>query len=137
MTTALLYLAGSTLILVCIAVVFRIEDARGSRFNPFGVRSGLDFAVRRGMWLWRYWTDYFSRSVLRALFHYSAHSVLKLMYGITRDLNAKVERLLRQNRKMARQLRDTQRRTHLDEIAAHKEATALSEEEKLRLREHH
>ena len=136
MVTALLYIGVSFLALLVISVVFRIEDAQGGSVvvlkKPRRLFDQLvilmsHFAVR-GYKKMRH-------SFLRIFFHHVAHRILKRLYALTHFLEEKTEELLRQNKRTGRRIDAEKRvRSHLDDIAAHQQETALSKEDIERLR---
>gem|GEM_PF-828474 len=131
MEFALIYLASSAAALVIIAGVFRVEDTRGGQRIVFGrVRTLFDWVVLWIIGVFRWLYEYIRYSFARLFFHYAAHRILKRLYIVTHFLEEKTEELLRQNRRTARRI-STERheRSHLDEIADHKEETALTREE--------
>ena len=75
------------------------------------------------------WLYGFANGFMRLLFHYGAHSILKRVLAGIRTLEARVENLVRANRKIAKDIRN-KTRTHLNDIADHKEEVALTDKEK-------
>ena len=131
MTNALIYLACSALTLSIIAGVFRVEDARGGKRVALStVRHLFDRFV---WWLHACVVrvqEYVRHSMARLFFHYVAHRILKRLYAITHTLETKAEELLRQNKRTARRIgAHKQARSHLDEIADHKQKTSLTGEQ--------
>ena len=132
MTTALIYFSASLVALVLLSSLFIIEDARGHRVLLSGARNFLD---RLLLALWstlqrfrhRVW-DGFVHIILR----YGVHTLLGAVLAFLRRLEQRVEHAVLRNRQAART--ENRPRTHLDEIADHKEAVALSDEEKERRR---
>ena len=129
MTTAFIYLASSIITLSVIAGVFRIEDAQGGQLLV--LRRVRGFFDRVVLWLIMCCTwiaAYIRHSFARLFFHYLAHRLLKRLYAVTHRLELKTEELLRQNKRTARRIStERQERSHLDEIADHKERTSLSD----------
>jgi len=70
--------------------------------------------------------------------HFLVHRVLKTVLYTVRQLERFFETRLRQNRKRATAIsHDLEKRSHLVEIAEHKQATALTEQEKRRMKSHY
>lgn len=129
MTAALIYLTGSIIALSIIAGVFRIEDAQGGQLIILRrVRGFFDRVVLWIITCCSWIGTYIRHSFARLFFHYLAHRLLKRLYAVTRTLELKTEELLRQNKRTARRI-STERheRSHLDEIADHKQKTSLSD----------
>ena len=129
MTTALMYLTSSIIALSVIAGIFRVEDAQGGQLIM--LRRTRGFFDRVVLWLiacYSWIAAYIRHSFARLFFHYLAHRLLKRLYAVTHRLELKTEELLRQNKRTARRI-STERheRSHLDEIADHKERTSLSD----------
>ncbi len=135
MTTALTILVCSTLTLACIAGVFRVEDAQeGQRIIFKRTRAGFDWLVLVCIGLYTNTRNYLSKSIFRLMYHYGAHTVLSRVHALTQRIHIRIEKAMRQNKQIARTIRSQKERNHLDEIADHKEETALSQEERERRR---
>jgi len=136
MIAALIYVGCSVLFLTLLTLVYAIEDKKGQRIFLVGFRATLDKVF---LFIKRKFSavgTYFSNSLMRLLLHYGAHSILKRILNALRRLEARVEDLVRHNRKVARDIHAAKTRNHLDEIADHKEDVALSEKEKEKMRRH-
>ena len=137
MSTSLLILIISTIALVVLTGVFRVEDARGGALVLLGgVRRGFDRLIRAVSFKLATWHPYLGRGFLRLLFHYFAHTVLDRLLAAARWIETRLERLVRRNRQVAKKIDAEKRQTHLDMIAAHKAETALTERPKQKLRSH-
>ncbi len=137
MSLPLYILIGSTVTLVILTGVFRLEDRSGKIVVLGGVRrwfnGTLTALVARAMG----WHPYVGRGFMRLILHYLAHGLLRrILIGIRR-IEHWIEQLMRQNRQVAKSI-DAEKRhsSHLQAIADHKVETALSEREKRRLRSH-
>lgn len=129
MVIAFVYVGCSILALLVLTIVYTIEDVKGKRVFLVGVREALDrfltaFIQKISLWLYG-----FAHGFMRLLFHYGAHSILKRVLSGIRGLEARVENLVRKNRKIAKDIRN-KTRTHLSDIADHKEEVALTDTEK-------
>lgn len=129
MVIAFVYVGCSVVALLLLTVVYTIEDVKGRRIFLVRVREATDrflnaFSLKVSKWLYG-----FAHGFMRLLFHYGAHSILKRVLSGIRNLEARVEDLVRKNRKIAKDIRN-KTRTHLNDIADHKEEVALSDKEK-------
>lgn len=137
MTTAILYLAGSTLTLGIIAGVFRVEDARaGNRVVLVRARGLLDRVVTEAVSRLSTVDTYLGRGFARLMLHYAAHGLLQHVLLLLSRVEKKVQYLLHSNKKVAKEIRKKKEKTHLDKIADHREEVALSEEQKAKMRSH-
>jgi hypothetical protein len=137
MSLPLSFLIGSTITLVIMTGVFRLEDARGRVLVFASFRQALTrFLLWCVAWLQSF-HPYIGRGFIRLMLHYSAHGVLKRILRLVRRIEQWIERVMRQNRQVAKSI-DTQSRqqTHLEALAEHRVETALSDREKQRRRAH-
>lgn len=137
MQTALIFLVCSTMVLVFTTGIFRVEDARqGNRVMLSLLRSLLDrFVTFVGGKLSRADT-YLGRGFARLMLHYAAHGILNRLLAFIGRTEKKVEHLLRRNKQVATDIRVSKKKTHLDEIAEHKEEVALTQKQKMKMRSH-
>lgn len=135
MSLPLALLIGSTITLVFMAGVFRLEDARGGQYLCCGrLRSNVNalyLGVERTL---SGWHPYLGRGFFRLIMHYFAHSVLRRILHFVRRLEERIEGAMRRNRQVAKAIDAEKRQTHLTELREHKEETALTERQKQRLR---
>lgn len=136
MTLALTYVASSVVILVCLTVVYVIEDIKGRRIFLTQARTWLDSLFERLLRKGSSVMFSFSNGFMRLLFHYGAHSILKRILLAVRKLEKKVEDLVRRNRRVAKDISANKQKNHLDAIAEHKEEVALNETQKEEMRSH-
>lgn len=129
MVIAFVYVGCSVLALLVLTVVYTIEDVKGKRVFLVGVREAMDRFLNAFLQKISVWLYGFAHGFMRLLFHYGAHSILKRVLSGIRGLEARVENLVRKNRKIAKDIRN-KTRTHLSDIADHKEEVALSDEDK-------
>ena len=135
MVIAFVYVGCSVVALLLLTVVYTIEDVKGKRIFMVGARESLDrflnaFSLKISRFVYG-----FAHGFMRLLFHYGAHSVLKRVLAGIRRLEVRVENLVRANRKIAKDIRN-KTRTHLSDIADHKEEVALTDKEKEKMMLH-
>jgi hypothetical protein len=136
MSLPLYILIGSTITLVIMTGVFRLEDARGKLLFFASVRRAFTRGITQMLERYIGWHPYVGRGFFRLLLHYFAHGFLRRVLNGIRRLEERVERLMRQNRQVAKSIDAEKRQSHLTAIAEHKIETALSEREKQRRRSH-
>lgn len=137
MSLPLLLLIGSTITLVFMAGVFRLEDARGGQYVCCArVRMGVNALYERIERTLGGWHPYLGRGFFRLIMHYLAHSVLRRVLRFVRRLEQGIETTMRRNRQVAKAIDAEKRQTHLTALSEHKEETALTERQKQRLRAH-
>ncbi len=135
MIIALTYVGISVLVLLLLTVLYVVEDIQGKQVFLVQTRARFDMLLYMLLAKLQKWVSVFTTGFMRVLFHYGAHSILKRILSMLRRLEARVEHLVRQNRKVARDLRN-RARTHLDDIADHKAEVALSDKEKQKMLAH-
>ncbi len=137
MPDAVLYLIISTTVFVVLMFVFRIEEAREQRFlSP--LRSWLDGVSDKVATVLLKLRLFVGAGTMRLFLHFVVHRLLQTVLRLVRTLERFFETRLRQNRRHATAIsHDLERRSHLVEIAEHKQATALTEQEKRRMKAHH
>jgi hypothetical protein len=135
MIIAFVYVGCSVVILLLLTVLYTIEDVKGKRIFMVSGRESLDrFLNAFSLEISR--ISYgFAHGFMRLLFHYGAHSILKRVLSGIRNLEVRVENLVRANRKIAKDIRN-KTRTHLSDIADHKEEVALTDKEKEKMMLH-
>lgn len=146
MTITVLSLIFGALVLTWLllsALVGR-EVRIGRRVVLAGVRAWLDSVILRVGHVVSVAIDYVDRHVIRLSWYYSLHSFLQAALRVVVSLYEYLERWFHHNRMRARALRAEKRGvkkprentadTHLSDLVEHKEATALSEREKQKLR---
>lgn len=121
------------------------EVRTGQRLFLSGLRSYLDDVVVKVERTLLVAIDYIDRHVIRLSWYYSLHSLLQAALRVVVSLYEYLERWFHQNRLRARALR-AERRTakksgaglvanqHLANLAEHKEAVALTDREKQKLK---
>ncbi len=124
-----------------------VETERGSRVFLPRVRIFLDRLVSATARLVAGVVRYIDRHIIRLSWYYSLHSFLQAALRVVVSIYDYLESWFHQNRARARALRAERRTgrgespvavktspTHLAEIAEHKEQTALTEKQKVKLR---
>ncbi len=123
-----LIISASFLILFFILTGY--EAKKGTRFmerfrtyiDLFVLR--ISHGVRRGL-------HYIGTDLFRQIFHYLFHRMLRFTLSCVTRGEKYVRTMMRVNKTLAKDAeRESETRTKLEEIALHKIATALSEEEK-------
>lgn len=130
MVTALVYVGCSLVALILLTFIYVVEDIQGKRIFLLKTRDKLDTFFRWMLSKIDSALFFFSNNFMRLLLHYGAHTILKRILFWLRTLEKRVEDLVRQNRKVAKDIRTATSKNHLDEIAQHKEETALSVEQR-------
>ncbi len=120
------------MLLLALGILYVFEDRREARLVLPGLRPKLDRGV---LWLQTSVRSLFSsvrRNIAGFILRYGVYRALGSIVGYLVQLEQRVERAI-----LHQKHTDAARRTpnHLDEIAAHKEATALSDKERQRRRE--
>lgn len=135
MTLPVSVLIGSAITLVILAGVFRLEDSKGRLVVLGRARSWFNRVITGLYNRLANWHPYVGRGFFRLILHYLMHGLLRRLLNVLRFIERAVERLMRQNRQVAKAI-DAEKRqaSHLEAIAEHKVETALSEREKQRRR---
>lgn len=137
MTTALIYLACSTLTLVIVAGVFRVEDARDGQLVVLKtVRVRFSKIVEVVFAKLSKLDTYIGKGFARIMLHYAAHNILRSILLLIVKLENKIKSLLKRNTQVAKDLQLTKEKTHLDHIADHRIETALTDAQKRKMRSH-
>jgi hypothetical protein len=128
----------SLLVFIILSVVVRAERRRGRRFFASRLRAWLDARVDVGTkWLLKSW-DHFVKYIVQLNWYYSIHSLLKTVLKMIVAFYSYFENIFERNRKRTKQLRAEKRQlgemSHLEQVAEHKEDTALTPAQKKSLR---
>lgn len=111
------------------AVVCVVESRRGRRLYASSARATLDNGLLRiSGWLSKKIT-YISRYIITLSWYYSLHALLVVVLRFIAGTYHAVEAVVLRNRDRAKEIRREHRRSHLTDIAEHKEATKLSPKE--------
>jgi membrane protein implicated in regulation of membrane protease activity len=136
MVAALTYVGVSVAVLLLLTFVYVVEDMKGKRIFLARARSWFDILLLGFIAKLSVVISFFTHGFMRILLHYGAHTVLKRVLNTLRNLEKRVEDLVRHNRKVVKDISAAKTRTHLDAIAEHKEEVALSEKQKEQMRSH-
>jgi len=137
MSNALIILAVSTLTLVLITGVFRVEDARGgstiilTRFRVF-MNTVLTVCIKKITNI----ETYLGKGMVRLVLHYCVHGILRRVLLFVSFIKNRIENLVSKNKQVAKEIRSNKKKTHLDKIAEHRKKTALTESQKKKMRSH-
>lgn len=126
---------GSALFLAAFFFIFKAEATKNRRLFLAGIRGYLDRKIERQRVRWQIWKRYVGASSFRLFLHFLFHQALGLILFLNRKTEELLSRLRHHNRLLARTTAPRTVSGHLGDIAAHKASTALSEEEKLALKE--
>ncbi len=136
MSTELLVTVTSDVVLGLLALLFRAEEARGSRLFLGTVRSYLDRVVIFCSLQLSRITQYVNIHIVRVSFHYIVHSVLGFMIALLHRVQNRLSHLQTRNRHRVKAVKKSRTiESHLDKLTSFKEESALSEAEKSRRRE--
>lgn len=136
MIAVLTYVGVSVAVLLLLTFVYVVEDIKGKRIFFTRVRSWFDILLLGIIAKLSVVVSFFTHGFMRVLLHYGAHTILKRVLNTLRNLEKRVEDLVRHNRKVVKDISAAKTRTHLDAIAEHKEEVALSEKQKEQMRSH-
>lgn len=134
MVDPLQLLLGSVSSLIILIGLFTYEDRRGGRVLE-KIRTALDKVVDAVVVRWHTVMLYIGGGAGRVWLHYGLHRMLGFFVAVLRHGEASISRLQKRNRKIVRTVQKTRTESHLSAIAAHREATALSETEKKKLKD--
>jgi len=121
---------GSILGALFLIVLFRYEGKRGVRFGE-RLRRHADFFVLKSIHVLHTGVLHGGVSALQQTFHYLFHKILSMVLEAIRHWEGSLRDAIRSNKTIARNAeRQTATLSKLEEIALHKVASALTEEEK-------
>lgn len=130
MIIALTYVGVSIAVLLLLTFLYVIEDIQGKRVFLPRLRVAFDEMLATIQRKIGSLVSFFTHGFMRLLLHYGAHTVLKRLLAALRTLESRVEELVRKNRRVAKTIRESKEKNHLDVIAEHKEEMTLSEKER-------
>ena len=129
-------MAGSAATIVALVALFNAEARRGERILLTRIRNWLDRVVLYlGSAFGRLFT-YIGAGVFKVVFHYFVHKILSRCIAVLHGIASYLSHLQIRNKRRAMTVRNGENRSHLDEIAAHKEETSLTEAERRKMRSH-
>lgn len=129
LTVGLTILSASVVVFITLLLVVQAEQKRGKRFLFGGLRGWLDRMIGGVERRVGRWSQHFSRYVIQLGWYYSLHSFLRAVLKMLVSFYERVERIFEANRKRTKELRSEKSqmtKSHLTEMAAHKEQTALT-----------
>ena len=129
--------ALSILVAGMLVAFFRYERRTGRRF-ALQTRLHIDYYLLKAAHSVSHFFRVVSSDILRQMMHYIFHTLLGALLSVLKYFEKRIHDVERANRMRARASR-TERTTRnkLDEIAEHKIAVALTEEEKRHRKEKH
>lgn len=132
MTTALIYFGASGGLLLLLTILYLFEDAKGGRILLSRFRGLLDRVAATVLRTIVGATNYLWHAIAQFILRHGIRKIVKAGASYLRQLEQNIEEKVLHHRKQ----RGFPKRepNHLDEIAAHKELTALSDDERQRLR---
>jgi ATP-dependent helicase/DNAse subunit B len=138
LSTALITFTTATAAFLVVAVVVRVEHMRDRRLFLSGARGWLDVKITTlTQFSVSYW-NHFVQYILKLGWYYSIHSLLRTILNVLVSVYAHVEAMFERNRRRTKQLRMERKQkikeSHLTQIAAHKEETALTPSQQTELR---
>jgi hypothetical protein len=137
-TPAVLAFLGSVFAFIVIFFTVRKERRQSRRFFAVRLRSWLDKKVdTAGLWLARS-LNHFIKYIVQLNWYYSIHSVLRTILRVIIAAYTYMENIFENNRSKTKQLRAEKRQlnesNHLQQMATHKEDTALTAVQQQKLR---
>jgi hypothetical protein len=124
----------SIAIFLSYAIFVSIEKGRGKRLLFSGLRNLLDIAIVKTVSFFSYWFNYMARHIIKLSWYYSIHRFLQLIMTLLVKTYDRLEVVFMQNRAKARIIKIEKKKlkkdNHLHQVANHKEAVSLTEEEK-------
>ncbi len=121
---------ASSIVLLGVLFIFRIERSRKKRFFG-GVRSHLDFWLLKIRHMFNVRLRNWGRYFIRQIGHYFLHTFLTGAIMSLSNIEEKLRTIARSNRVLAKKSdKERSELNKLDEVALHKMEVALSEEEK-------
>ncbi len=130
MSTVLIGLWISFLSVLFFISLFWYENRRGARFFEH-VRVRIDFFVLKGIQYIHKGGHYMMNIFVRQAVHYLFHTLLRSILGLVKGSEKGLRNVMRINKTLAKRAeRESSTRSKLEEIAIHKAANALTEDEK-------
>ena len=128
-------LSISVSVLACIVLLFRFETRRGLRIAESS-RARADFFIIKTSYHIQNTIHKITRDLIRQSIHFGFHNLLRYILAFVRKSEQWLKNVMRVNKKLAKNIeRESITRTKLSEVALHKAATALTDEEKRAHRE--
>lgn len=125
----------SGFLLFAFFLLFSLEGKAGHRFLLANTRTLADRKLQSVQIKMSYKLGHVKSFNLRTVMHYVLHQMLGAVLFVNKLVERYINILRHHNRQIARRAKGPAGDGHLAAIAVHKEDTALSEEEKVALRE--
>lgn len=125
----------SLILLIAWMIVTSVEATRSSRLFASRFRNFLDSTFEQMIARLARWYVSITRHKIKLSWYYSIHAILVAMMAFLATIYHKIESVLISNRAKAKKIRKEKHslaKSHLTEIAEHKESTQLSPKEKTR-----
>lgn len=135
MFISLYVFVGSTVSLMLYMFFLKAENIQGRRLFMSSFRSKLDNLLLSLYGAVNKFSRFISGKVIRLSIHFVVHQVLVVILSILKFLESHISRLQWRNRILARRVRLTETKNHLDLIAEHQEENALTDKEKQKLKD--
>ena len=127
----------SIVVFLLYAVFVTIEKNKGKRIVFSTIRHFLDLALVKSYSFIAFWLNYISRHIIKLSWYYSIHRSLQFIMTVLVKTYDRLEVMFMQNRDRARVIKIERKKmkkdNHLYQMANHKEAVSLTEEEKEKL----
>ncbi len=135
MSITVIGLIVSGTMLAFLVLLFRHETVRGARYGE-RARTQADFFVLKTSYTIHKMMRFIGRDFIRQAIHYVFHTILRFVLAFVALCEHGLRNVMHVNRTLAKNAeRESVSRNKLEEIALHKVASALSEEEKREHRE--
>lgn len=134
MSGIVLYVVLSGVVLLLLLTLYVIEDVKGKRIFLRRPRFVLDCLVEYVYVQIISGATYFVGRVFKFLLHHGIQTLLKNILKFVKSFEGKLENTLRQQKRGARNDDEERVRNYLDDIADHKESSALTDRQKKKLR---
>ncbi len=134
MSLATVVFLFSTIVFAGYALLVTLEEKSARRFIGGRFRDHLDDKIERVSHQFENHWKHLSKYVLQLGWYYSVHKILRTVLGSLVFVYTFFEGIFERNRLRTKELRkefkrQLKKKSHLTEIAAHKEETALTESE--------
>ncbi len=124
-------LVASLLSVSVLALLFTYEKRKETRFLS-GLRTHLDFFVLRSGYAIHTTFRRAGVNLVRQIGHYIFHTLIGIVLACIKRCERGLYNVMRVNKTLAKNAeRESASRSHLEEVALHKVASALSEKEKV------
>lgn len=135
MFVSLYVFLGSIVSLILYMLFLKAENIQGRRLFLVGLRLKLDNLLTNIFSALSKFSNFISGKVIRLSIHFIVHQVLVIILSILKFLESHISKLQWRNRILARRVRLTETKNHLDLIAEHQEENALTDKEKQKLKD--